>query len=88
MRNAVRDLGRKTHPAELGAAVTTFWRSRELFDVVVAQDAARGLDNTPSRRRGVIRLALAKSNTLGHCCRWWSVLVDFRRLCGRWLRTI
>jgi hypothetical protein len=61
-------LGRKTHPTELGTAITTLGRSRELFDVVVAEDAARGLDNAPSRRRGVIGLALAEGDTLGHCC--------------------
>jgi hypothetical protein len=68
----VRDqwwLCRKTHPAELGAAVTTLGRSRELLDVVIAEDAAGGLDNAPSRRRGVIRLALAEGDTLGHCFR-------------------
>ncbi len=60
---------RKTHPAELGTTVTTLGRSRELFDVMVAEDAAGGLDDASSRRRGVIRLALAEGDTLGHCCR-------------------
>ena len=69
MRNAARDQHWKTHPAELGAAITTLGRSRELFDVVVAEVTAGGLDNAPSRRRGVIRLALAEGDTLGHWCR-------------------
>ena len=36
-----------THPAELGATVTAFGCRRELFDVVVAEDATRSLHETP-----------------------------------------
>jgi hypothetical protein len=48
VRNAARDQHWKTHPAELGAAVTALGCSSELFDVVVAEVTAGGLDNAPS----------------------------------------
>ena len=48
VRTAARDQHQKTYAAELGAAVTTLGRSRELFDVVVAEVTAGGLDNAPS----------------------------------------
>lgn len=54
-------------PAELAAAVAALGRGRELFDVVVAEDAARGLDDASAVRRRVVRLALAEGDTLGHC---------------------
>ena len=68
-RSARSALGLKTHPIELGAAVTTLGCSRELFDVVVAEVTAGSLDNAPPRRCGVIRLAFAEGDTLGHCCK-------------------
>ena len=68
-RSARSALGLKTHPIELGAAVTTLGCSRELFDVVIAEVTAGSLDNAPSRRCGVIRLAFAEGDTLGHCCK-------------------
>ena len=37
-----------THPAELRATVTALGCGRKLFDVVIAKDAARGLDDAPS----------------------------------------
>ena len=62
----------KTHPAELAAAVAALGRGRELFDVVVAEDAARGLDDASAVRRRVVRLALAEGDTLGHCGDFWA----------------
>ena len=37
--------------------------------MVVAEVTAGSLDNAPPRRCGVIRLAFAEGDTLGHCCR-------------------
>ena len=63
--------GGETHPAELAAAVAALGRGRELFDVVVAEDAAGGLDDASAVRRRVIRLAFAEGDTLGHCGNFW-----------------
>ena len=40
--------------------------------MVVAEDAARGLDDASAVRRRVVRLALAEGDTLGHCGDFWA----------------
>ncbi len=59
-------LWRDTHAGKSGAAVTTFGGSGELFQVVVDQLAAGGLDDTPPGGGGVVRRALAEGDSLGH----------------------
>ena len=59
---------RQTYAGELDAAVTALGRGGELFDVVVAEDAARGLHHATAVALRVVRLALAEGDTLGHCC--------------------
>lgn len=54
------------HTRKLGVAVTALWRRGELVDVQVVQLTAGGLDDPTAVRPGVVRVALAQSETLSH----------------------
>lgn len=56
-----------TYTGEADTTVTTFGSCRELFDMVVYEFSTGGFHNPSAVRGGVIGLALAESNTLGHC---------------------
>lgn len=60
----------KTHASELGTTVTALGGGGELFDVMVDEDTTGGLDDAAAVRGGVVRLALAEGDALGHCWFW------------------
>ena len=57
----------KTYTRKFKVAITALGCRCQLFDVMVYGLATRGLNYTPAVRLGVVRLALAESNALGHC---------------------
>ena len=64
-----REMGRRderTHATEFASAVAALGCGGELFNVVVAEDTAGRLDDAAAVGGGVVRLAFAESNTLGH----------------------
>jgi len=56
-----------TYPRECNATVATLRGSGEFSDVVVDELSSRCLHDTPSVGGGVVWLAFAERNTLGHC---------------------
>lgn len=56
-----------TYTSQFQVAVTALWGSCQFFDVVVDELSTGGLDYMPTVGGGVVRLALAKGDTLGHC---------------------
>lgn len=56
----------KTYTGEGVSTVAALGRRRGLFEVVVDEDAAGGLDDAAAVGGGVVRLALAERDALGH----------------------
>jgi hypothetical protein len=64
---------KKTYTWKFKVAVTALGCLCKLFEVVIHGLATGSLEHTPAVRLGVVRLALAESNTLGHCARVLSI---------------
>lgn len=58
---------RETYTRQRDATVSALGCGRKLFDVVVNELATRCLHNPSAVGGGVIRVALAECDTLGHC---------------------
>lgn len=64
---AIPNLLRKdTYARQSDAAITAFWSSSLLLQVMIDELAARSLDLASSIRFGVIRLAFSERDSLGH----------------------
>ena len=61
------DMGIWTHSGKSNATVTALGGGGKFPDVVVDELASRCLHDTPSVRGGIVWLAFAECNTLGHC---------------------
>jgi hypothetical protein len=55
-----------TNTRQIDPTITALWCGSWLFEVVVNELAARGLDDPASIRRGVVWQALAQSYSLSH----------------------
>lgn len=56
----------ETYTRESNTAVTALGCRSALFEMVVDEFGTRGLHHAPAVRFGVVRIALAEGDTLGH----------------------